>query len=332
MGREYLLARNPDYIDLGKDGSKWGHGFVPLNAAAVAIKNHKKVGGFKEIRKADLSTPDARRSRPVSSTEFQRIAAKGAVQYAGLKKDASPTTGLKDNWSSIVDSSYKEALKPWGGTTIDAHTGKILSSKADKYALTAREPGVQSVTLPENASRAEFETAMMTAHDKFKSTLENKDHYLGVFHNNDTGKIEIDPVVVVHDKKSVETIGAYTHATGGAYHFKSGDGYWPPHVAEPNVAQKAADERATAQAQKDVNILKSFGVTLPKVGLGSYNAAADAGVTLSHTLRVISIRYGADRTKWPLNVLKAAAPLDAVAQIALGKLGKGAKVPNGKLK
>jgi len=34
-----------EVIDLGKDGSKWKHGYIPENAAAVALKSHHKVGG-----------------------------------------------------------------------------------------------------------------------------------------------------------------------------------------------------------------------------------------------------------------------------------------------
>lgn len=32
-------------IDLGKDGSKWKHGYIPENPAAVALKMHRKPGG-----------------------------------------------------------------------------------------------------------------------------------------------------------------------------------------------------------------------------------------------------------------------------------------------
>lgn len=32
-------------LDFGKDGSKWSHGYVPLNPAAVALKHHKQPGG-----------------------------------------------------------------------------------------------------------------------------------------------------------------------------------------------------------------------------------------------------------------------------------------------
>jgi hypothetical protein len=42
---EMIRPVNPDYISLGKDGSKWKHGYIPENAAAVALKHHKKPGG-----------------------------------------------------------------------------------------------------------------------------------------------------------------------------------------------------------------------------------------------------------------------------------------------
>jgi hypothetical protein len=38
-----VTARDP-YIDLGKVGSKWKHGYIPENPAAVALKHHKKPG------------------------------------------------------------------------------------------------------------------------------------------------------------------------------------------------------------------------------------------------------------------------------------------------
>jgi hypothetical protein len=39
-------------------------------------------------------------------------------------------------------------------------------------------------------------------------------------------------VLVVNNLDDVESVGAYTHAIGGAYHFQSGDGFWPPHIAD----------------------------------------------------------------------------------------------------
>jgi len=38
-------------IELGKDGSKWAHGYIPKNAAAVALKAHKKPGGGSSVSK-----------------------------------------------------------------------------------------------------------------------------------------------------------------------------------------------------------------------------------------------------------------------------------------
>jgi hypothetical protein len=53
-----------------------------------------------------------------------------------------------------------------------------------------------------------------------------------VFHDDENHRIDIDPVLVVTNRADVDTIGAATHAIGGAYNFSDGNGYWPPHVAE----------------------------------------------------------------------------------------------------
>jgi hypothetical protein len=53
------------------------------------------------------------------------------------------------------------------------------------------------------------------------------------------GRIDIDPVTVLDTLQEVETIGAWTHAIGGAYGFASGDGFWPPHV--PTGAQMSTE-------------------------------------------------------------------------------------------
>lgn len=173
-------------------------------------------------------------SRPVSHAEFQRLAATGAAQMRSMAKRSSPTTGLDQNWDKIKRDTYEEVKKDWGGATIDAHTGKPLPSKmdTDAYALTVKGARTKSVSIPENATAAEFNAAMDTARRRFGKILERENHYLGVFHDNDTGRIDIDPVVVVRSRADVDTIGAASRAIGGAYNFKDGNGYWPPHVAE----------------------------------------------------------------------------------------------------
>lgn len=191
-----------------------------------------QFGGYPEIHAGDLSTPDARRSRAVSSEEFQGIAAQGAARYAEMSTKAAEPAGLNRHWDSVVDHAYGASREEWGGTTVNSRTGRPLGTRGNQYALTAREPGMESVSVHPGASREEFGTAMDTARSRYKDVLSRQSHHLGVFHDADKGSIDIDPVVVVNNRKSVEQIGAYTRAVGGAYHFKSGDGYWPPHVKD----------------------------------------------------------------------------------------------------
>lgn len=171
-------------------------------------------------------------SRPVSMAEYQHLAALGNSWIDRAKRDHAPITGLDDHWPQVKASAYAEARKSWGGATIDAHTGEPLLSDADKYALSVKPAGMHTLGIPETASAAEFSAAMDQARELFRPALERKGFYLGVFHDDETHQINIDPVAVVDTTDLVEQVGAYTRAIGGAYHFKSGDGYWPPHVAE----------------------------------------------------------------------------------------------------
>lgn len=205
--------------------AKWKHGWIPENAAARKLK-------FPEIHKSDLSTGDARRSRAVSSEEFQRVAARGAVKYKARSAASSPHSLKGQKLNDLIDRTYPEAMKDWGGTTTDSHTGRDLPSDADAYALTSRPPGMDSVSIPEGSSKNEYAAAIKNATTRFGDILGRKGHALGVFHDNDKHTIDIDPVLITSSVKDAEDIGAYTRAVGGAYHFKSGDGYWPPHVVK----------------------------------------------------------------------------------------------------
>lgn len=179
-------------------------------------------------------TPDEARgnSRPVSTEEFDRIAMRGRQMVDQMRHDRAPLTGLDQRWDQVKEHAYGEARKPWGGATIDAHTGVALESDADKYALSVKPPGMRSVSVHEGADHDTFHHAMDSALARFRPLLENGRHHLGVFHDDDQKRIDIDPVVVVDTPDEVEAIGAHTHAIGGAYHFRTGDGYFPPHVAD----------------------------------------------------------------------------------------------------
>ena len=203
-------------------------------------KDHGRRGGRSQGEFEPITAAEKRgNSRPVTADEFQRLAAIGQEQIDELAADTQPI-GLDENWSEIQQDAFNAAQESWGGATINARTGEFLASDADLYALTVKESGMETVTVPENASQAEFEAAMTAARDKFRPVLERRDHYLGVFHDDDLNRIDFDPVTVVDSLDKVETIGAATRAIGGAYNFADGNGYWPPHVDEDAVVASAS--------------------------------------------------------------------------------------------
>ena len=198
------------------------------------------AGGRASTEFEPITADEARgNSRPVTSDEFQRLAAIGQQQIEEMAADTQPI-GLDENWTEIQQGAFDAAQESWGGATIDARTGEFLASDADRYALTVKDPGFETVSVPEGASKAEFEAAMTEARDKFRPILERRDHYLGVFHDDDLGRIDFDPVTVVDTLEQVETIGAATRAIGGAYNFADGNGYWPPHVDDERAVVASA--------------------------------------------------------------------------------------------
>jgi hypothetical protein len=173
------------------------------------------------------------KSRSVSHDELQSLAAEGKKTLDSYKTNASPITGLDDpdTWQKVKDSAYAELQKSWGGHTYDAHTGVPLTGTEDKYAISAKNPGEKTISLHDKADAQTFSAAMDAAKEVFRGTLQEQGAHLGVFHDDDLHRIDIDPVRVVDTLHDVETIGSYTNAIGGAYHFKSGDGFYPPHVS-----------------------------------------------------------------------------------------------------
>jgi hypothetical protein len=184
-------------------------------------------------------------SRAVSREEFARIASDGKRILAGMRERATPPKGLTDNLDTLKAFTRHEVLKSWGGATIDAHSGHPLASDANKWAVTVKPVGVDSVKIHENPTPAEWSAAMDEAVQRFGGVLANDQHYLGVFHDDDEGRIDIDPVVVVDSLEDSEAIGAYTHNIGGAYNFADGNGYWPPHVADTTKVMKGMAEEET---------------------------------------------------------------------------------------
>jgi hypothetical protein len=232
-GADQVIELDFNPAEARDDKGRWTH----MPGAGIGKLGELQIPpGVKRKRSRErpvITAAEARgNSRPVSHDEFQHLAALGNSWIDKAKRDASPVTGLDRNWAKIKSDSYAEARKPWGGATIDSHTGVPLASDADKYAISVKPKGMDTVSVPETASHDEFSAAMDRALAQFRPVLERQSFHLGVFHDDEHQRIDIDPVAIVDSLPLVEQVGAYTRAIGGAYHFKSGDGFWPPHVAE----------------------------------------------------------------------------------------------------
>jgi len=241
---------NPWRDEQGRFAPK-GSMFSPSGNLVPDVGNKQ---GFDEIT-ADEQRGD---SRPVSAAEFQRLAGLGQAQLDEFAANSAPIDGLDENWDSIKSQAFDEAQESWGGSTIDARTGEFLPDGADKYALTVKDEGISTVFIPENSSRSEFNAAMDQAKERFRPILERQNHYLGVFHDDDLNRIDIDPVTVVNTVEEVHTIGAATRAVGGAYNFADGNGYWPPYV-DPSLSDDAAAGPLVAAAGEDDRHFKGPG-------------------------------------------------------------------------
>lgn len=183
-------------------------------------------------------------SRPVTEAEFQQLAAEGRDRLRAIQAQPWGTAGMQHNWRAIKARTYAEVQKSWGGATVDPRTGEDLPQGADKFAMSIKPTGMDTTSIPEHAPAAEFSEAMDAALAKYGNQLAKGGSYLGIFHDDDLHRIDIDPVTVLDSLREVETIGAYTHAIGGAYRFSDGNGYWPPHVPGA-VAMSADDDDAT---------------------------------------------------------------------------------------
>jgi len=181
----------------------------------------------------DLSNPDTPRTRAVSMEEFQTLAMRGNERLDQMRQQATDAKALDGKrWVEVKARAYADSREPWGGATIEAHSGEFLTGDEDAYALTVKPKGMDSVTVSPSASKDEFDAAMEEAKSRFGEQLRYEGSYLGVFHDDDLKRIDIDPIVVVRSLDAVEEIGAFTHAVGGAYHFSDGLGYWPPYVED----------------------------------------------------------------------------------------------------
>jgi len=125
--------------------------------------------------------------------------------------------------SAMMDSAYREVCKSWGGITVSLDTLESVPDGIDAYAVSLRPAGVLPVTIAEDSGPDAFRDALSVALVRFGAHAP----YLGIWHDDDNGVIEFDPVDVVGTRAEVDALGAIYPVAGGAYHFATGLGYWP---------------------------------------------------------------------------------------------------------
>lgn len=202
-------------------------------------------GQFRPItdKELPLNLPTARgSSAAVSHEDFQASASRGANLLGKYRSQKHETPGMEGaGWEGVKNHAFEATREPWGGATYNARTGSPVNfHEPDKFAVTVREPHEEPISVEPHAGHERFSAAMDQARTQYGDRLASSHHYLGVFHDADSGRVDIDPVVVTGDSRGkhnmqrgltdAKDISSATHAVGGAYHFNSGDGFWPDHV------------------------------------------------------------------------------------------------------
>jgi hypothetical protein len=240
-GKSQARDQGGKFTNEGKGSQQ--SGYKHPSDEADAAKAADKAIGEKPMTRKPLSAKTREQSRigeskargnspTVSPEQYDILREQGKAYIAKMRSGPGDTSGMDANWEAIKGHAYEESQKDWGGVTIDPRTGadfKPPKQESGPYAISVRNPGQDTISIPSNATREQFDAAMEQAKASY-SQLGAKDHYLGVFHDNDKGTIDFDPVLIVNTPAQVEAVGAYTKSIGGAYDFATGNGYFPPHV------------------------------------------------------------------------------------------------------
>lgn len=222
---------------LGLKGKTVQHA-ADLQAQVDALRTHNPITDAEDVQRrraeADAAKPGAdvlEGGREVTPQESADLAAQGK-QFVDARLAASSPNTLND--PALIDAAFNNVQKEWGGATVDAHNGHVLTkadAKGNHYAVTARL-GKEETTIPIGSSRAVFDRAYHTALTRYSDVLDSDGGHLGIFRNEDTGKIEFDPVYHTTDTHTTEAVGTYSHSNGGAFNFRTENGHWTPHVAK----------------------------------------------------------------------------------------------------
>lgn len=303
-----------------------------VQARIDAGKNYVEPVSATDAQRSMDTTSHFGPSREISAAEAQQMGEQGRRLYDMRMAHATDTVDLtsedfiKQMYAATHTSAYGgEADGLYGGGTLDTHTGKFIpvgKDQADEnlWAVTSKPrttAAKNTINVDPSLPYAKFKQQWLKAVKQWGPQLRMNEAGLGIFHDEINGKrvIEIDPTLITHSVADTEAIGQYTHATGGAFHFKSFDGYWVPHVRDDHIwssvdKAKAARTASTA-AGKDLakagpmrqayeNALTEYHGSNALAKLRSFrDNLAHPGSSLAVTLDSIMAQlFGFEKTHW----------------------------------
>lgn len=192
--------------------------------------------------------------RAVSPAEQEAIGVEGAAVLARSK-----TTGravpVKPLAPANIKTLAEKLSEPWGGATIDPVTRKLVELK--KGFAGGAVVNSETITVPIGASQKQLTEAIRAAETKFADDL-TAGRKLGVFRDEKTGLITIEPTVIVKTKEEAEAVATHLGAEGGFYDFSTGNGIFPARkpgqavLPAEGTAGRAPFDKAVAAAQEHV--------------------------------------------------------------------------------
>lgn len=185
---------------------------------------------WQPITTDDLRGDESGGSPVTSPKHFTKMAKKGRAKLGRMAAGGTEPKAIEHDYDAVKSRAFDATRSEWGGQTIHPVTGQPVNP-ASGQAVTVREPGQQQISVHMNASQEHFNNAMDQARESYRPQLGRASHALGVFRDDTKGTIDIDPVAITDRPTDARAIGAYSHATGGAYDFKTGNGVWVPHTS-----------------------------------------------------------------------------------------------------
>lgn len=173
---------------------------------------HDERDAFTPMTLADLDVPAESLER-VTVADYV-VLARLFVQGKRLFFDLTRS----EAWELTVPAHVIRDMRhgAWAGGTFNRSFEEV--DPADGYAVAIRPRGADPIRVP-------FDREAESV------TISTRAPYVGVFADTGSRTVDVDPVAIVATRLEADALGVYCRATGGAYNFADGLGYWAPVLA-----------------------------------------------------------------------------------------------------